>query len=391
MPTSPKPRQSSWIEPTPREVLLLRSGILQGEGALEAWYTWKAQESSKGLNSREVKLAPLVFCNLSESLPQDADLEVFGVEARKVWAWNQLVLRTLNEVSTSLTAGGVDPILLKGSALLPLFYKSTSSRRVADVDLLIEPQDFAKAAAILRRTGWAADEDGFFDHRFFHALTFYDENRRSIDLHYHALTTCCWPGADKDFIEGSLDVEIGGRKVRTLSPSDHLLHVCIHGQLWAELPPLRWYADSAAIIRNSDIDWDRLVLHSKNLDLNNVLARALEALENVSPRTIPPDIVAKLRADGPSTIEKAWLQTISFERRGHFWLSVVYQSAKFFSSVRSEPVLRKIQLVPEAIRYHSRQRNWRSVAGGILRRLRTVVLFRFHSKTQRQRITKPRI
>jgi hypothetical protein len=82
--------------------------------------------------------------------------------------------------------------------------------------------------------------------------------------------------------------------------TDLLFHTCAHGARWCRVPPYRWVADAAVIVRSGGVDWDRLVdtahRHLVVLQIQRPLEYLVKlldlevpqrALERLSPRGVP--------------------------------------------------------------------------------------------------------
>jgi hypothetical protein len=67
-------------------------------------------------------------------------------------------------------------------------------------------------------------------------------------------------GADDDFRAAAEPVTFQGNRLRILSPTDQLLHVCGHAARWGEVPAIRWVADAVLILREGPIDWQRFLV-----------------------------------------------------------------------------------------------------------------------------------
>ncbi|HMD04253.1 MAG TPA: nucleotidyltransferase family protein, partial [Candidatus Binatus sp.] len=131
-----------------------------------------------------------------------------------------------------------------------------------------------------------------------HATDFVNRARLQLDLHWYALPENRGPEADHDFWSDAVPVRMGDFTTKALSPTDTLLHVCVHGAKWSPVPPMRWVADAITIIRvaGDRIDWNRLLRLAQQRRLSLPLSRALGYLsENLRAR-IPASVLLDLRA-----------------------------------------------------------------------------------------------
>jgi len=150
------------------------------------------------------------------------------------------------------------------------------------------------------------------------------------------------------FLEGAHEVNIQDVPTLTLNPTDQLLHVCVHGAAWDEVPHVRWVADAMMILKvaKSEIDWSRFLLQAQKCRVTMPLretfaylrkkfgapvsAEALKTLQNipVSKReyrayryfTSPPTFL--------SVLVKFWLINSRLTGEVGFWKRLMQFSKK---------------------------------------------------------------
>ena len=131
---------------------------------------------------------------------------------------------------------GIEPILIKGLAAAML-YPANLPRASIDMDLAVDPHEFAAARAIAASTA---------------------ANGLAIDLHYglRHLDTIDWG----DLFQNSQPVELDGGTIRILRPEDHLRVLCVHwltdGGVYQER---LWDIYYAVESRGPDFDWNRFL------------------------------------------------------------------------------------------------------------------------------------
>ena len=76
----------------------------------------------------------------------------------------------IDELLAGFAAAGIQAVLLKGAALAHLIYPGPALRPMADIDVLVDPADAERAAAVARRLGFsfAAQFDSRFTGRMHH-------------------------------------------------------------------------------------------------------------------------------------------------------------------------------------------------------------------------------
>lgn len=136
----------------------------------------------------------------------------------------------LLEVHAMLTGAGIATVVLKGAATAHVDYASPSLRQFGDVDLLVAPEAFPDACAVLAAHAWKQAYVLPRHHeRFTHAVTFRQGPRVEVDLHQrvaHRALGLLIPPAD--LLAGAVEYEIAGRSLRALSPSHRLIHAAVH-------------------------------------------------------------------------------------------------------------------------------------------------------------------
>jgi hypothetical protein len=149
--------------------------------------------------------------------------------------------RILPAVIDALEAAGAAPVLLKGAHTARVYFEEPAARRMADVDLLVAPDEVDAAEQTLRRLGyvpvgrahrpykrdWVAAGAG----PKVHSTERTDERDRwSIELHA-SLDRVFHPGAvarlDRERHRADV-MELYGRRVRVLSPEILLLMLACH-------------------------------------------------------------------------------------------------------------------------------------------------------------------
>src|SRR5438094_3867792 len=140
--------------------------------------------------------------------------------------------RDIQNVLAPLSRAGIDPVLVKGWAVARL-YPESGLRPYGDIDLCVNPKQFAAAKAALSN----------------------EANQPQVDLHrgFAKLDTRSW---DELYARSQL-LKIEDVEVRVLGPEDHLRALCFHflrEGAWRAL----WLCDIAIAVesRPADFVWD---------------------------------------------------------------------------------------------------------------------------------------
>jgi hypothetical protein len=293
--------------PTREQELLLHACLLQGDAALTAWRAWQQLFEADKIDAATRRLLPLLYRNLRAHGLRGPVINRLREEYNRTWSQNQFSFHHMAELLRAFDGAGIQTILLKGSALATLFYADAGLRPMMDIDLLVRQRDALPAIRLLQRLGWKSKyEPPEALLPFEHAVEFTNANFQNLDLHWRALWEGAQAAGDDDFWAASISAEIGGGAARTLNPSDHLLHVCVHGAKWNETAPLRWVADALLIIRSQRyrVDWARLVRQARRRHLTLPLQDTLGYLRQSMAAPIPIEVLRELQSAPTSRLER---------------------------------------------------------------------------------------
>lgn len=189
--------------------------------------------------------------------------------AESVKQRNQYVDRILVELTESLAAAGVTPLVVKGQ-VVAREYDEPLLRQSGDIDLLIAPSEWSAAEAWLRREKLMVSTSAAEKHveTDYHGVT--------IELH-RRLNAFSMKGADRYWTEEvenkawerSRTVEINGRQIKTLGATDTLVHLMVHAHhhLLTEGIGLRQLTDLSLFAANhfDEIDLTMLRRHIRGI------------------------------------------------------------------------------------------------------------------------------
>ena len=100
-----------------------------------------------------------------------------------------------------------------------------------------------------------------------------------------------------EFSSRGVTVNLGGHDVRTFSPEDALLAICVHGSkdFWARLS---WIADVSELIQsNPGLDWKAISARAEALQVQRMLHVGLILAARVLDATLPEEIAGQVKAD----------------------------------------------------------------------------------------------
>lgn len=330
--------------PSPPQLLLLRAALLKDEAAIMAWREWQTHMDFDSLDWGSYRLMPLVYRSLKSQGIEDGTMGRLRGIHRRTWYKSNLILGEATALVRDFRAAGIPTLMLKGIVLALLYYRDLGLRPMLDFDVLVPFKYKARALEQTRSRNW---KEKFYAP---HACGFNTLQDNEFDLHWHAFAECCQANADDELWSRAVPFQIGDEQTLTLDPTDTLLHVCVHGLAWNVIPPVRWVADAAMILRAADIDWTRLIAQARERHLALTASRALEYLAQTIDAAVPADVLRDLSATRVSRGER-WdyiAKTIPPRERGPFLVSWAYLR-EYHRLVMNESIGTKIFSLPRFI------------------------------------------
>jgi hypothetical protein len=148
----------------------------------------------------------------------------------------------IKQLFAYMREAGVEPVLVKGWAINRL-YPAKGLRPCGDIDLFIDPQQYAKAREV--RFGQKAA-------------------KYAIDIEHEELGKLDEQSIDEILAHSEL-VKLGDTDVRVMGAEDHLQYLCIHLLRHGAWRPL-WLCDIAVAVesRSENFDWQRCLGKDKH-------------------------------------------------------------------------------------------------------------------------------
>ena len=306
--------------PTREQELLLNTSLFSGDEALESWNKWTDLIDVNRIDQASYRLLPLAVHNLEKEGVKDPFLTRFRGLKKKTWYKNQILFKTLKDVLLLFHKNRIRTMVIKGAALIPLYFKDLSIRPQNDVDILIRPEHVSSAFRILKKSGWdikGRPKKGIKKETLFvrPAATFEKGTISSIDLHWHAVKECVYPESDHGFWKNAQSMKIDGINTSVMSPSDQLYLTCIHASRhqanWEPLSSVTWIADCVYILRGSfhEIDFHRILDQAQKHNLVLPLRIAFDYLNQKFDGVLPSEFMNQLKKTKISAIEYHELRT----------------------------------------------------------------------------------
>jgi Uncharacterised nucleotidyltransferase len=294
--------------PTPDQELLLRAALLQREPALESWNEWRRSVDIDVLDYGSHRMIPQLYRNLQRHGVKDPLMERLKGVYRYYLYKNEILMHRIGALLAAFEDAGIKTLVLKGAALIQLYYRESGLRPMLDADVLVHAQQAEQAMELLTRLQWKSVHYTRPQMRIpiLHSTPFEDGGGRHVDLHWHLFWECFNGNDDQEYWEKAIPIQIGGVQTLALNPTDQLLHTCWHGARWNEVPPIRWIADAMAIINGSadEIDWTSLLNKAKKHRIIMPVKDSLEYLKKTFDAPVPDTLLTSLSAVRISKIER---------------------------------------------------------------------------------------
>jgi hypothetical protein len=294
--------------PTRNQELMLRAALLQREPALASWNEWRRKVDIDVIDYGSHRMIPQLYRNLERHGVKDPLMDRLKGVYRYYLYKNEILMHRIGNLLAAFEGAGIKTMVLKGAALIQLYYRESGLRPMLDADVLVHTDQAEAAMELLARLRWKPIRYTRPQMRIpiVHSTPFEDDGGRQLDLHWHLLWECFNANDDDDYWGNAIPIRIGGVQTLALSPTDQLLHTCWHGVRWNEVPPIRWIADALAILDGSaeEIDWSSLLKKTQKHRISMPVKDALEYLKKTFHAPVPDTLLKSLSAIRISKIER---------------------------------------------------------------------------------------
>ncbi len=208
----------------------------------------------------------------------------------------------LEETLQALHAVGVEPVLLKGTALVRALSQSFRDRPMGDIDLLVKRDEAARTLAAVRALEWEiVPEFARVDYERHHHLPPMADRTGAGQLEIHtALFVADHPFgtlSDAVYQQSRPAPECYGRV-----PDDaHLmLHVCLH-LAWSHAMGFgawRAFYDLSRFVQQERLDWARVIDEAKVYRASSCCYWTLRLAGDLAGVAVPPDVIRACRPPG---------------------------------------------------------------------------------------------
>ena len=286
-----------------RHINLLRAAVCDGDAATGAWHLWRARTSIDRADTGSAQLFPLVYRNLrAQGIAEDDLPALLKGTCRHTWARTQPLLDAGIRAARALEAEGIEPLFIKGAAMILDGYPHADVRPMNDIDIVVPAASALKAIAALRASGWSPrlpEPERLVAVR--HSAEFVDVAGRRLDLHWHFLLERCSEEADEALRRDTRTVPRDGASLRLASRSARL--ACVYGPATPANPPLRWLADLCALAKGG-VNWTDIAAMARRLRLAQEIHAALHVAASDLALSLPAGLLDELRAQPASRSDR---------------------------------------------------------------------------------------
>jgi hypothetical protein len=180
-----------------------------------------------------------------------------------------------------LDAHGIAAIPYKGPLLAETVYGDLTLREFSDLDVLVRPADVPRAKAALKDLGYSPNSPFTPAQERAYLKSGYEfvfdgpAGRNLLEIQFAILPRFYAVDFDLDALfERAVPASVGGRAVKTLSPEDLLLALCVHAAKHAWIR-LCWLRDIAGVIQSLTLQWDVVNRRATELGVDRILGTSL--------------------------------------------------------------------------------------------------------------------
>lgn len=255
----------------------------------------------------EHSVAPLLSRNLFAIAPDalpPAPLARLKTQVRTNSVHSLVLTAELLRILESFATAGIESFPYKGPVLAVQAYGDVALREFADIDLVLRQRDVAAANRALVSLGFAPQFPPIFAPGKTSSLIpgeyDYRDTERHLTVELHTERTLRHfpvpPNLD-DLARRAASVSISGHEIRTFSPEDTLVFLCVHGSkdFWERLI---WIADVEEFVASHPrLDWDRVYAFADSVRVRRMLHVGLALADRLFGGSLPDAVRSRVGSD----------------------------------------------------------------------------------------------
>jgi Uncharacterised nucleotidyltransferase len=196
-----------------------------------------------------------------------------------------------------LESHGIIAIPYKGPVLAELVYGDVGVRQFFDLDILVHPANSQRATAAVHDLGYVPAMELSQPEEHAYLASGYERTfdgplgKNLLEIQWRLLPRFYAVDWEVDgLFESSSTVLLGGRQMRTLSPEDLFLALCLHAakHAWARLS---WLCDISETMKTQNISYQRVRNQAQNLGIMRIVAVSVLLAHRVLGTPCPAPLV----------------------------------------------------------------------------------------------------
>lgn len=257
-------------------------------------------------------VSPLLYSNLARSassLVPPLVLQRMGERARANARHSLFLCSELVRLMRRFEACEIPAVPFKGPVLAAYAYRDVTARVFTDLDVFVPRKSMVDASRVILSQGYvsayeggdvaierAVGSDGEVAYLQASHYAFYRPDGLSrIDLQWRMAERYFAFALDRknDWQSRLSELSIGGCRIRTFSPTDTLLVLCVHGSKhhWEKL---KWLCDVAELLREhgTTMDWDELARMAAEKRAERMVGLGLVLAHDLLDAAVPREALA---------------------------------------------------------------------------------------------------
>ena len=286
-------------------LLLLTAGVSPGERAIDEALAAGVDWAELCALAAHENAASVLVQRLGRRAPAPADDAGYR-DLRRLGATSLMRMlqleRVLDQTLDTLTARGIEVMLLKGAGLACTVYPSFAERPMNDLDLLVRADQAETVWNLLQTSGWVWPATRWAAERYttLHHLPplLREPGGFRMEIHRHILPEGHpFAFAAADLWAGARRVTRGSRQVTVPSVVHQMWHVAVHfawshGLEWGAWRALR---DTAAIVGAGPFPWDSFISLARVSRAQTCCYWTLRLTRRLTGAAVPDAVLASLR------------------------------------------------------------------------------------------------
>lgn len=258
------------------------------------------------LLARRHSIVPLVYLQLDRCASDLVPFEHLSTLKKHYFenvARNAVLTAELCRLIARFGASCIDAITYKGPVLALFAYGNVGLRRFVDLDVIVKRSDVLKARKILLDDGYIPSKSLSLNQqelllRTQHNMQFSRDNHRLIiELHWEVAPHLFASTVSSEQLwENLSSIDLNGTRVNTLSATDLLFSLCVHGSrhLWERLG---WICDIAELLARQSFDWPTLLKRAAEADSDRMFLLGLYLAARLLEAPLPAEVKQRCDSD----------------------------------------------------------------------------------------------